>query len=156
MPMKLFDDPVLDDLTEAARQNPRRRQNLNLHPHDDFCAHRLFNAIEPGSYIRPHRHLDPNKDETFLLVRGRLAVLEFSADGAIVAKAVLAPGHAADVAAGVWHTAISLQPGTIFFEAKAGPYRPMSEKEFAPWAPAAESAAAGPYLAALTALLGVA
>jgi len=149
--MKIFDCTVLDALTAAAQQNPRGRQNLNLHPHDGFCAHRLFNAIEPGSYIRPHRHLDPNKDETFVLVRGRLAVLEFADSGKVSAAVVLMPGEAADVPAGAWHTAVSLEPGTIFFEAKAGPYLPLSEKEFADWSPGAESPEVASYLAALEA-----
>ena len=147
--MKIIDHATLAALSAEARQNPRGRKNLNLHPNDDFCAHRLFNAVEPGSYIRPHRHLDPNKDETFVLVRGRLVVLEFTDDGEISAEVVLAPGHGADVPAGVWHTAVSLEPGTVFFEAKAGPYRPMTEKEFAPWAPAADTPEAAVYLAAL-------
>jgi cupin fold WbuC family metalloprotein len=147
--MNIITATFLDTLTAEARQNPRGRRNLNLHPHDDSVAHRLFNAVEPGSYIRPHRHLDPNKDETFLLVRGRLAVLEFSDDGEVMASVVLKPGEAADISAGVWHTALSLEPGTVFFEAKAGPYRPLSTEEFPLWAPPDSTPEAVRYLAAL-------
>ena len=149
--MKIIDHNTLDALTAEARQNPRGRKNLNLHPNDDFCAHRLFNAIEPGSYIRPHRHLDPNKNETFVLVRGRLAVLEFTDTGAVSAAVVLTPGQCADLPAGGWHTAVSLEPGTIFFEAKAGPYRPFAANELADWAPAADTPEAVTYLAELEA-----
>jgi cupin fold WbuC family metalloprotein len=149
--MKVITASTLDTLTDEARQNPRRRRNLNLHPGDGSCAHRLFNAIEPDSYIRPHRHLDPEKDETFLLVRGRLAVLEFGDDGSLAESVVLAPGEAADIRAGAWHTAISLEPGTVFFEAKAGPYRNLTADELAPWAPP-DTAAAAAYLGTLTEL----
>ena len=31
---------------------------------------------------------------------------------------------------------LALQPGTVIFEAKAGPYRPLLSEELAPWAPA--------------------
>lgn len=147
--MKIFDHATLDALTVEARQNPRGRKNLNLHPTDEFCTHRLFNAIEPGSYIRPHRHLDPNKDETFVLIRGRLAVLEFTDVGEVSQAVVLQPGDGADLPAGVWHTAVSLEPGTIFFEAKAGPYCPFAANELAEWAPLADTLAAADYLAAL-------
>jgi cupin fold WbuC family metalloprotein len=148
--MRVIPASSLDTLTAEARQNLRGRRNLNLHPGDDSSAHRLFNAVEPGSYIRPHRHLDPEKDETFLLVRGRLAVLEFSDDGAVVDSVVLAPGEAADIRAGAWHTAISLEPGTVFFEAKAGPYRPLTADELPPWAPPDRAPEAAAYLGTLT------
>ncbi|HTG82888.1 MAG TPA: WbuC family cupin fold metalloprotein, partial [Geobacteraceae bacterium] len=57
--MKIIDQHLLDQLSAEAANNPRLRKNHNIHPSDDFCCHRLFNAVEPGSYIRPHRHLDP-------------------------------------------------------------------------------------------------
>lgn len=136
--MKIINSQLLDEVTAAARENPRLRKNWNIHPADDFPAHRLLNAMEPASYIRPHRHLDPLKDETFLIVRGSLGILVFDADGAIIEKLRLdaAGGNfGADIPAGVFHTAVSLADGTIFFEAKAGPYTPLTEDEKAPWAP---------------------
>jgi cupin fold WbuC family metalloprotein len=42
---------------------------------------------------------------------------------------------AADIPHGIYHTAVSLEAGTIFFEAKAGPYLPLSQSESAAWAP---------------------
>ena len=144
--MRIIRASSIDVLTTEARQSPRGRKNLNLHPHDDSVAHRLFNAVEPGSYIRPHRHLDPNKDETFVLIRGRLAILEFSDAGEVTASVVLKPGEAADISAGVWHTALSLEPGTVFFESKAGPYRPLSAGELPDWAPPENTVDAAAYL----------
>jgi hypothetical protein len=44
---------------------------------------------------------------------------------------------------------VSLEPGTIFFEAKAGPYCPFAANELAEWAPVADTPAAANYLAAL-------
>ncbi len=153
--MKIIDQQTLDDLSSRAQANPRLRQNHNLHPADASRGHRLFNAIEPGSYIRPHRHLDPEKDETFLVVRGRLGVITFADDGTVRETALLEAGGAnlvADIPHGVYHTAVSLEPGTIFFEAKAGPYVPIAEAEKAAWAPAEGDAGALPYLARLKAL----
>jgi len=107
--------------------------------------------MEPASYIRPHRHLDPFKDETFMVVRGRLGILVFDDNGAVTGKLLLVAGGeniGADIPSGVFHTAVSLQDGTIFFEAKAGPYTPLTEFEKAPWAPE-EGIAAEEYLSAL-------
>jgi cupin fold WbuC family metalloprotein len=136
--MKIIDQKNLDQLSAEAAENPRLRINLNIHPSDDFCCHRLFNAIEPGSYIPPHRHLDPAKDETFVIIRGQLGVIIFDDGGRMVTTTLLSAGGevvAADIPHGAFHTAVSLEQGTIFFEAKAGPYLPLTDQEKAHWAP---------------------
>lgn len=150
--MKVIDRNLLKKLTEVAQENPRLRKNYNLHPSDEFCCHRLLNAIEPDSYIRPHRHLDPVKDETFVIVRGKLGVIIFDDLGKAIQTVVLdSEGDAviADIPHGVFHGAVSLAPGTIFFEAKAGPYKPLTEAEKAHWSPEDGSAGVGDYLADL-------
>ena len=129
----------LDQLSGEARLSPRHRKNYNLHTADESLCHRLFNAIEPDSYIRPHRHLDPEKDEAFILISGSLGVITFSETGDVTETVVLSHHQgvlAVDILHGTYHTAVSLEPGTIFFEAKAGPYLPLAEAECAPWAPA--------------------
>ncbi len=151
--MKIIDRNLLDNLSAEARANPRLRKNYNIHPSDDFCCHRLLNAIEPGSYIRPHRHLDPLKDETFVILRGSLIVILFDEQGKVVSRTLLSVGEtlAIDIPHGVFHTAVSLEPGTIFFEAKAGPYVPITEAEKAHWSPADGAPEVAGYLDALSA-----
>jgi len=151
--VRIIDKEQLDALSAQACANQRLRKNLNLHTSDDFCCHRLFNAVEPGSYIPPHRHLDPAKEETFVIIRGRLGVISFEDDGRVAGTAHLAPGGtmAADIPYGRFHTAVSLEQGTIFFEAKAGPYLPLSEAEKAPWAPADGTGEAAGFLESLKA-----
>jgi cupin fold WbuC family metalloprotein len=147
--MQIIDDTLLDQLTEKARTSPRQRANFNLHgSYDDPCQ-RLLNAVEPGSYVRPHRHLDPPRPETFVAVRGRLAVVVFTADGALLQVVPLAIGTGTigvDLPAGTWHSVLALETGSIFFETKPGPYQPLSDKDFAIWAPAEGSAEAADYL----------
>jgi len=150
----LIDNALLDELCAAAAANPRRRKNRNFHPREDHPAHRLLNAMQPDSYIPPHRHLDPVKDETFLVLRGLLGLLVFYDAGAMVRSVRVGAGGAAlgvDISHGTWHTAVALEPDTVFLEAKAGPYLPLTEAERAPWAPAENSPEAAPYLAALKA-----
>ncbi len=152
--MHIIDRNLLDNLSAEARATPRLRKNYNIHPSNDFCCHRLLNAIEPGSYIRPHRHLDPMKDETFVILRGRLAVIIFDDEGRVITRTLLEAGGetiAMDIPHGVFHTAVSLEPGTIFFEAKAGPYVPIAEEEKAHWSPVDGSPEVAGYMTALTA-----
>ncbi len=146
---------LLDQLSEQARRAPRLRMNHNFHPADESHCHRLLNAVEPGSYIRPHRHLATEKDETFVLLRGRLGVVEFDDQGQVSATALLIAGTDATLVTiphGRFHTAVSLAAGTIFFEAKAGPYLPFSAAEKAPWAPEDTDPETAAYLQTLCAL----
>lgn len=136
--MKIITVDLLNQVSAQATQKPRLRQNYNLHPSDESRCHRLLNAIEPDSYIKPHRHLDPEKDEAFILMRGRLGVITFTVDGEIIETGLLshASGNVAvDIPHGVYHTAVSLESGTVFYETKAGPYRQLTEDEKVDWAP---------------------
>ena len=75
--MKIFDKGYVELLCADAALNPRKRQYRNIHhSYQDPCQ-RLFNAIEPGSYIRPHRHLSCARDELLIVVRGLMALVEF-------------------------------------------------------------------------------
>ena len=154
--LSVIDAPLLDATSAAARTLPRLRRNHNFHPRDDFPCHRLLNAIEPGSYVAPHRHLDPFKDETMLLLRGRLGVIFFDDHGQIVQLVTLDGQQVMgiDISHGCWHSVLALVPGTIFFEAKAGPYQALSEQERAPWAPAEGAEQVPAYLATLRAGFG--
>lgn len=146
--IRLIDAAMINAVSDQARSNPRLRQNHNLHPGNEFPAHRLLNALEPGTYIVPHRHLDPQKDESMIALRGRIGLVIFAGDGGILQIAVLTPGGdccGVDIPHGTWHTILALEPRTVVFEAKAGPYRALTPAEYAPWAPAEGQAEAAAY-----------
>lgn len=153
--MRIVDQTLLDDLSARALASPRRRMNLNFHATAEDPCQRLLNAIEPGSYIRPHRHLALPKEEMFIAVRGRMAMVIFDDSGAVTRVQLLAPAGpvcAGEVPIGTWHTILSLAPGSVFFETKPGPYRPIAEADWGPWSPAEGDARAAAYLEELTAL----
>jgi len=149
--VRVVDAAALDAATEAARQSPRLRMNVNLHRMED-SVHRLLNAFEPGSYARPHRHLDPPKLETVTVLRGRGAVLVFDDAGRVTTCAVVSPSgpcFAAEIPAGAWHTLVALESGTVWFEVKEGPYVQPVAGDWAPWAPDPASPGAPAYVADL-------
>lgn len=151
----VFGRECLDALSAAAAGTPRRRKNLNFHAELTHSAQRLLNAVEPESYIRPHRHSAVDRDETFVVLRGALGLVLFDEDGAVTGTALLrANGEliGAHVASGTFHTLVSLEPGSIFFEAKAGPYEALTDKDFGPWAPREGDPAVPEYLEKLRAL----
>lgn len=146
--MQTVDAARLSAVSAKARTSPRLRMNDNLHAMED-PIHRLLNATEPGTYVQPHRHGTPARGETLSVVRGRGAVLVFDDAGRVVEKAVLSPNgpvFVAEVPAGTWHTLVALEPGTVWFEVKSGPYAAPPEQDLAPWAPAPGAADAGAYL----------
>jgi len=152
---RIIDQAILDLVTTQARASPRKRKNLNFHANEADASHRLLNAIEPGSYVLPHRHLDAAKDESILILRGRLGAVLFDEAGRVVERGVLQPGGPnvmLNVPHGTFHTVLALESGTVFFEAKAGPYLPLSAAERAPWAPQEGEPGAAAYLEGLEAL----
>lgn len=136
--LDVVDGALLDALTLEARASKRRRKNRNLHESESEPCNRLLNAVEPDSYIPPHRHLDANKDETFAVLRGRFGVAVFDEEGTVSGTAVLAANgerRAVTIPHGTWHTLVSLETGSVFLEAKGGPYEALRAEERAAWAP---------------------
>ncbi|MBV1777404.1 WbuC family cupin fold metalloprotein [Burkholderiaceae bacterium DAT-1] len=149
MTVQLLSQQMLEALTHEANAIPRLRKNLNFHESDESVCHRLLNAIEPNSYVIPHRHLEASKAETMIVVKGALGILIFDDAGTVVEQHRLAPGgdiFGIDLPPGTWHSVVSLQVGTVFFEAKAGPYTAPTAAERASWAPMEGDEAADAYL----------
>jgi len=150
-----FGRDTLDALTARARESKRGRMNLNFHDRNEHPANRLLNAVEPASYVRPHRHLKPDKEETFVILRGAFGVVLFDGGGNVARTAVMRAGGdliGAHIPGGTFHTVVSLEPGSVFFEVKAGPYEPLIEKEWPAWAPEDNAPDAAVYLARMRAL----
>ena len=148
----MIDEALLDQASRAARQSTRLRRNHNFHAADDDASHRLINAMEPGSYVMPHRHLHPDKDETFVVLRGTFGLLLFDDAGTITEARLLRVGGevvGANVPHGMWHSLVSFEPGGVFLEAKGGPYTPLTAEERAPWAPAEGDPGVAAYLASM-------
>ena len=105
--------------------------------------------MEPDTYVRPHKHVNPDKREVFFILKGKAAVIEFDEKGNITDHEILDPlqgSYAAEIAPGVFHTIVSLETGTVAYEVKDGPYNPEDDKHFAAWAPEEGSAESDPYL----------
>ena len=150
--MKIFDAQYLFSLTDQAKVSPRLRHHRNVHQSYQEASQRLFNAIEPGSYIRPHRHASDPRDELLIAVRGVMAMMTFDDQGAVTN--VLRFGSekhgdemtaGAEVSSSTWHTVIALEPGCVLLEVKAGPFDPDQPKDLAKWAPEETSASAREY-----------
>lgn len=140
---------TLSDLSAQAKDSPRLRKNLNFHTNNDAACHRLLNALEPSTYVQPHCHLSPDKEETLIVLAGRIGVLIFHADGSVAERFVLSPREndfGVTIPSTVFHSMVALESGSVFFEAKAGPYVAIADAEKASWAPAETDATSADYL----------
>lgn len=117
-------------LVEQAQKGARRRQNLNIHQNTSAAINRLLNAVEPDSYVRPHRH--PDKEETLLAVAGSFELVFFDDDACVTRREMLGGAGAVliEYPANTWHSLIALESGSVFFEVKAGPYVALGAEDF--------------------------
>lgn len=126
--MRVIDLTLLDKVSSEAKESPRLRKNNNFHQSLDEKCHRFLNAVEPGTEVPIHRH--PIKDETFVLLRGRVRVTTHNDDGSEIESVVLSLEdgvYGVDIPKGVWHKLESLESGSVIFECKEGPFVPHEE-----------------------------
>uniref|UniRef100_Q01YX9 Cupin fold metalloprotein WbuC cupin domain-containing protein n=1 Tax=Solibacter usitatus (strain Ellin6076) TaxID=234267 RepID=Q01YX9_SOLUE len=150
--LQLLDSDLFESLIERARRSPRRRTNHNFHTSMEDNPHRFLNVMVRGTYITPHRHRDPPKSESFIVLEGELAFLTFDDGGEIASTHILGRDVlGVDIQPGVWHTIAVLSEHVVCFEVKPGPYSAANDKDFAPWAPREGDTRAAAYLDALVA-----
>lgn len=121
----IIEKNILDDITKRAQNSPRLRMNYHFHKSLDEKCHRMLNAIEPGSDIPIHRH--PDKDESFVVLRGKVRSTTYNGDGSVIESVVLCAEegrYGVDIPKGVWHKLESLESGSVVFECKEGPFVP--------------------------------
>jgi cupin fold WbuC family metalloprotein len=147
---------IVQAKSSDAKTNTRKREILALQRGNEDSLQRMVNAIEPGSYVRPHRHHAPPKAESVVLLSGSIGFVAFHEDGTLNHDACILLNRsrgavALDCRESVWHTFFALESDTVVFESKSGPFSPDTDKEFAPWAPAEGSPEAAAYLERLAA-----
>jgi len=131
-------EPLLNSVTDEACSLKRKRKNYNFHSDYNDPVNRLLNAFEPGTYVQPHKHENPDKIEVFIILKGKAVVVEFDDEGAITDYFILdntLGSYGVEFPPRTWHTLISLENNTIMYEVKQGPYVQIEDKNFAPWAP---------------------
>ena len=113
----IIDKHLIDKVSSEAKESPRLRMNFNFHQSLDEKCHRFLNAVEPGTDVPIHRH--PTKDETFVILRGKVRVTTHNDDGSIIESVVLCAEegrYGVNIPKGVWHTLESLESGSCIFE----------------------------------------
>ena len=120
--MKIIDDSLLSQVAAEAKASPRLRKNYNFHQSLDDKCHRFLNAMEPGTQIPVHHH--PTKDETVVLLKGKVRVTTYNDDGEVVESCIICREngtYGADIPKHVWHGLECVEP-SVLLECKEGPF----------------------------------
>ena len=128
-----INDNLLAALHLKAAASERKRMNQDLRTTAEDGSQRMLNALEVGTEVPVHRHLETS--ETTVCLQGCLDVvfydLQPNGDGEtnmVEQKRVrLCPRegkYGVQIPLGVWHSVEVYEPCTIF-EAKDGAYQPV-------------------------------
>ncbi len=135
MQVKILSRSLLATLCEEAQNSDRKRKNYNFHDHSERVQ-RFLNVLQPGTYVRPHQHVRPegvNGFEFFLVLQGSIGMVMLDGDGTLLrAEKLDATGEqrGIEIAEGMYHTLVVLEPNSVILELKEGPYQPATDKDF--------------------------
>ena len=150
---EFIDRELMERVAEEARKSPRKRMNYNFHRSHDESVNRLLNVMNRGSYLPVHRHLDPDRSESVVILRGKVGLTIYDDSGAEIESRIMsASGDCAgvDIEPGVWHGMVVLEDDTVVFEVKQGPFAPIVPENIASWMPdVADEEAVEEYVKAL-------
>jgi len=187
-----IDTELLDALTAAAKESPRKRMNFDLRTSSEDGSQRMLNALEPETVVPVHRHRGTT--EVVVMLRGRAVQYLYDGSGNVTDEVLLeaascagsadasgaagsgsadassaaGPGSAEgalgaagagsaegalgaagagsaegassastarrscpamSIEKGRWHRLVSLESGTVIFEAKDGPFEPLADED---------------------------
>jgi cupin fold WbuC family metalloprotein len=149
--LQFIDTDSFSSLKQQALASPRLRTNYNFHSGNNDNPQRFLNVLARGTYVPPHRHIDPPKSETFVILEGKVGLFLFDNEGKVTLAEAVGGDHriGADIPAGAWHTLLVLSEYAVSFEVKPGPFHGKSDKDIPSWAPHEGEPGAGAYLQSL-------
>jgi cupin fold WbuC family metalloprotein len=134
-PLQRIDQALFDSVAAGASSSPRRRRNHNFHAPADRVQ-RFLNVLQPGTYVRPHRHRRERPGEgfeCFLVLQGEVGLLLLDGAGRMLGRERISAGgplFGIELAEGVIHTLVALSADAVLMEIKQGPYEPSADKDF--------------------------
>jgi|SRR3989344_5126752 len=136
---------LFESLMEEARRNPRLRSNVLLRSSNETGSPAfMVNALLPGTYVRPHKHIDGQ--EIIIPTHGSARLMLFHENGRVKYNRNLVSGGNSEetylgvIEKGEYHTLIVPRnsPGVVVMEFFGAVYKPKSYKTFPDWAPLEE------------------
>jgi cupin fold WbuC family metalloprotein len=102
-------------------------KRVNIIPEEHFlqCS---FMCLEKNQTFKPHKHIEKNRSypnqiaqESWIVIKGKIKSIFYDIDDSILREVILNPGDASFTLYG-GHNYIILEPDTVVYEYKTGPY----------------------------------
>ena len=141
-------EKLIFETFEKAKKSLRKRANYCFHKPDESLQ-RMLNVGFSETYVRPHKHENPDKLEIFFILKGEFGILFFDDKGNIKDKKVISDNnkvYLAEVPPKIWHSFIILSPKAAMYEILLGKYDPETHKKYPDWAPDEQSDKTKEYL----------
>jgi hypothetical protein len=109
---------------------------VNIIPENNFlqCS---FMCLENNQTFKAHKHIEKSRSytnqiaqESWIVVKGKIKAIFYDIDDSVLTEVILNPGDASFTLYG-GHNYFILEPNTIVYEYKTGPYEGLAlDKEF--------------------------
>ncbi|KKQ74298.1 MAG: hypothetical protein US96_C0035G0002 [Candidatus Woesebacteria bacterium GW2011_GWB1_38_5b] len=150
--IKKVDVNLIAEVCQGAEKSAKKRAFKILHDSPEEGVQRMLFALQPDTYVHPHKHEVGGQFEFLTVVQGKLGVLAFDEKGAITETHTVGPKgelRAIEIPPNMWHTVVCLENNTTVIEIKPGPYNPGEVKVTAVWAPDEQAPDVVAYLSSL-------
>jgi cupin fold WbuC family metalloprotein len=149
---------LLAPIIKEGIASSRKRKNYNFHATANDLMHRMVHASNRETYVQPHKHENPDKTEAFIILKGRILLVEFNDKGNITDHFIMDANqgnYGVEIPPRTWHMLITLEDNSVFYEVKNGPWDITDDKFFAPWSPSEGDKDADDYLNKILLKLGL-
>lgn len=126
----ILNKELFNEVSTEAKASQRLRMNRDMRNSSEDKSQRMLNAIEPGTVLPIHRHT--KSSESCIILRGSAEEIFYDDKGVETESVVMKAGSdcvGVNIPAGVWHRIVSLEEGTVIFEAKDGAYEPAAPED---------------------------
>lgn len=126
---------ILSELKRASNRYNGENVRLCLHGSTQSKFHDMIILIHKGQFYRPHKH--HNKDESFHIKEGTIAVFVFDDNGSVTDACILEEQGTFlyRIGADLHHAIIPLTDIVIYHESKPGPFIGEGDSIYPSWAP---------------------
>jgi len=118
--IQIIGNRAVGEYALKAAESERKRSHLMLHSGHDDQVQRLLIVMQPGTYVRPHRH--SQQWEMLILLRGKGELLHFGSDGQLLSRVEMSSeAPIAQIPIEAWHGFVVLEPDTVVYGGEAWP-----------------------------------
>jgi len=132
-----IDKSTLAEIIEKSRISSRKRACHIVRSFKQGIPAVMFNALQPGTYIRPHIHPVAEGTEILIPITGKSTAIIFDEKGKIKEKYELSKEKTnyLEIPSRTFHTVIALEPDSILCEIYMATHPEEEYKQFAAWSP---------------------